>query len=496
MNNHAVPHGVGAKLPIGLFILLTETIFLTFLGSAGIEFVLSSLIVTIALLLQLRFGIRSDSPAPADIVVFIFNWLFLDLAPKIQLLSMPSRLVNTSPVSVDNVAMTNFACGLFIVTFTFCYAFIGRRAPAPAAVAAAPSGGDDSASPREPLSAFGVALAVLSCVVVVAAAAPAAYASVDAPTTSPAVLVMKRFLLFLPSATLLILVNETVGSGRKLLFSRVCVLLLLLVLVLITENPYTEKRNALGPLYLCLILTALQHWLGSQNRRMILLVAGMVLVFPAISVFTHNHHQSLSGIEWSEFGNRIEQYYFSINYDAWANIYTAVEIVKAHGVQWGHQLAGSLLFFVPSSLWTSKPLATGIYLANYLISHYSMWFTNLSAPLVAEGYLDFGLVGVVLYGAATAGMVVLFNGVARRAANWMSLPMALYASLFLMFLLRGSLMVALGFASATFLSFWFAFALLSVGRRVRVPGPTTYGLPAGSMPAVPVPGIHGRSMVR
>ena len=42
-----------------------------------------------------------------------------------------------------------------------------------------------------------------------------------------------------------------------------------------------------------------------------------------------------------------------------------------------------------------KPLATGIFLADYLIRNYSMWFTNLSAPLVAEGYLDFGPGGVV-----------------------------------------------------------------------------------------------------
>jgi hypothetical protein len=45
--------------------------------------------------------------------------------------------------------------------------------------------------------------------------------------------------------------------------------------------------------------------------------------------------------------------------------------------------------------------------------------------------------------------------------------MAIYASVFLMIVLRGSLMIALGFASAAFLAFCFAAALLSVKIGVR-----------------------------
>ncbi len=90
------------------------------------EFVLSSIAVTLALLIQLRFGIREDAATPADIVVFIFNWLFLDLAPKIQLLSVPGILVNTSTVVPERVLITNFVCALFIVTFTLAYASLSK----------------------------------------------------------------------------------------------------------------------------------------------------------------------------------------------------------------------------------------------------------------------------------------------------------------------------------------------------------------------------------
>jgi len=445
-----------------LVIVLVEIVFINSLASAGIELILSSAVVTIALLIQLRFGVRQTAAAPADIIVFIFNWLFLDLAPKVQLMSMPQQLINTSTVRVDGVALTNLVCALFMIAFTVFYALLSRREANPQPISAAP------VKSRQEFTAGAVGLALVLCFAVVAVAAPGAYRSVEnAEVASPASLVMNRFLLFLPSATLLILLHETVRSGRKLMFSRVCVLLLLFLLVIITENPYTEKRNALGPMYLGLLLVLFQNWFASGTRRLLLLVGSMVLIFPAITIFTHNKHQSLTDVSFSQFSDQIADHYFSVNYDSWANIYTAVEIVKVHGMQWGHQLLGSLLFFVPSSIWSSKPLATGIFLADYLITNYSMWFTNLSAPLAAEGYLDFGPAGVVLYACILALFVALLNRLALQRDRWVAYPMAIYASVFLMIVLRGSLMIALGFASAAFLAFCFAALLLSAKLGVR-----------------------------
>jgi hypothetical protein len=467
------------RILLALVIVLIEVVFINSLASAGMEFILSSVVVTIALLIQLRFGVRETAGSPADIVVFIFNWLFLDLSPKVQLIDMPQHLINTSSVTVDGVALTNLVCALFMIAFTLFYEFLSRRTekppPAGSATGSVPGDAGDSApeEARQEFTAGGVGLALAVCLVVVAVAAPRAYAQVEnAVAATPASLVVQRFLLFVPSATLLILLHETVRSGRKVLFSRVCVLLMLLVLVMITENPYTEKRNAIGPVYIALLLVLFHNWFTIQGRRLLLLVSGMVLVFPTIAIFTHNHAQTLSGLSLSQFSDEIADHYFSINYDSWANIYTAVEIVKVHGMQWGHQLLGSLLFFVPSSVWGGKPLATGIFLAQYLIANYSMWFTNLSAPLVAEGYLDFGPGGVIAYAVAMAWFVVFLNRLVQRRAGWVAFPMATYASVFMMIVLRGSLMIALGFASAAFLAFCFASALLSArfGERRRVGG--------------------------
>ena len=472
------------KAIVGLSIVLTEIVFINELASGSFELILSSALVTIALLIQLRFAVRPDSPGPADIVIFIFNWLFLDLAPKVQLINQPQQLVNTSTVAVDRVALTNLVCALFMVAFTLFYEFLSRRAikkslrlPTPTPTPADEVPVVNVAAPA--FSGVGVGIAVFFCILVVGIAAPFAYKSVESQATiSPGLLVMNRFLLFLPSATMLIVLNETIRSGRKVAFSRVCVLLLLFLLVVITQNPYTEKRNALGPVYMGMLLIGFQNWFTSSARRMLLLIFAMVLIFPASSIFTHNHQQTLGAVSFSQFSDAIAEHYFSVNYDSWANVYTAIEFVQAHGIQWGHQLLGSALFFVPSAIWTSKPLATGIFLANYLINNYAMWFTNLSAPFVAEGYLDFGYLGVIAYGGATAVIVTLLNRLGARTDRWSAFPMAVYASIFLMLVMRGSLMVAMGFITAAFLSFMFSSTLLSIrSERRRYPAPRQFGHP-------------------
>jgi len=38
----------------------------------------------------------------------------------------------------------------------------------------------------------------------------------------------------------------------------------------------------------------------------------------------------LSDVSLNQFSEQIADHYFSINYDSWANIYTAVEVVKVH----------------------------------------------------------------------------------------------------------------------------------------------------------------------
>jgi hypothetical protein len=450
------------RLALSAFIIITEIVFLYFMASAGIEFVLSSIVLTLAVLMQLWLGIRRDTAIPADIVAFIFSWLFLDLAPKVQLLSSPEELVNTSTVVPARVLVTNLLCAVFIVTFTVVYASLSKRST----IGKTAKESNLSVAMPPQFTSVGICLLLGICVVVVAILGRTPYQgdSTQMAVITPSTLVIRKFLLFLPSAALLIFLHEMIRSRQRWVFSSVCVLVVLLMLVAITENPLTEKRHALGPVYLGLIFVVFGSKLRSINRRLLLLVASMVLIFPAITVLTHSHRQFLHGVKLDVVVGTLKDHYLSVNYDAWANIYTIVEMVNRQGIGWGRQLLGDFLFFVPSSIWHTKPVATGIMIGNYLIMHHSGWFTNLSAPLVGEGYMDFGPVGVVLYGAALAMLIAWLNRLARDSGKWVSFPVAIYASLFLMLALRGSLMIVFAYATGAVLAFLLASACLSIGR--------------------------------
>jgi hypothetical protein len=81
--------------------------------------------------------------------------------------------------------------------------------------------------------------------------------------------------------------------------------------------------------------------------------------------------------------------------------------------------------------------------------------------------LDFGPIGAVLYAAVAAFAATGLNTLAKRRDKWILFPMAIYGAVFLMIVLRGSLMIALGFAAAAYLAFVFASAVLSMKLGVR-----------------------------
>jgi hypothetical protein len=70
-----------------------------------------------------------------------------------------------------------------------------------------------------------------------------------------------------------------------------------------------------------------------------------------------------------------------------------MRVVSTRYITYGYQLLGVLLFFVPRSLWASKPIGSG-----YLIAHENdYYFDNLSMNFLGEGYINFGIIGVGLF---------------------------------------------------------------------------------------------------
>ncbi|MCF6521865.1 hypothetical protein [Streptomyces sp. JJ36] len=79
-----------------------------------------------------------------------------------------------------------------------------------------------------------------------------------------------------------------------------------------------------------------------------------------------------------------------------ANTVSFAEAGEGH--TYGRQLSGTLLFFVPRSVWDGKPEDSGVRVGKWM----GMRNTNLSSPLWAELWLDFGPLGMAA-GLAGAG---------------------------------------------------------------------------------------------
>jgi hypothetical protein len=174
--------------------------------------------------------------------------------------------------------------------------------------------------------------------------------------------------------------------------------LLLLVLVLVTMSvavsPVSSPRYLFGTAALAVVV-ALGAAATPRRARWfaLLLAAGLVLVFPYADATRRpgpaevklGPAQSLS----------------SSDFDAFDMVNNSIAYVRSEGITGGRQAVGAALFWVPRTVWENKPRDTGILLADF--RDYAV--SNLSSPLWAELFIDGGW-ALVIVGMTGLGLLV------------------------------------------------------------------------------------------
>ncbi len=257
-------------------------------------------------------------------------------------------------------------------------------------------------------------------------------------------LIWKKVLFMIPFAGI-ILCFQYFKKKKKLIVNIIGIALLLLlfsIFLIWFKNPLTEKRNALGPIYICLIFLVVPRLLNSNVKMTFFMFFSMVVVFPLSAMLTHVNSTFreiliqprilLDGLE----GYGIGQVFNTIHYDAFINITATIDFVKHESLTYGYQFLSGLLFFVPRSHWESKPLSTGNLVGEHLIDYYGFNYSNLSNPLVSEGYINFGIFGVILVGVLLAIVCVKLLSW-FKSDDYLKKILALYFAIHLLFLLRG-----------------------------------------------------------
>ena len=217
---------------------------------------------------------------------------------------------------------------------------------------------------------------------------------------------------------------------------------ILLICVVLTKNPFLDRRNALGPVYLTLFLVYLLSInFKFKNFFFHITLTSLGLIFPISALATH---YVLYQDQNYSFSTIIQDHFLGLHYDAWSSIIATIEFVQIHGMQFGQQLLGSLLFFVPRDIWSTKPSSSATEVGNYLIDSSSLWFNNISVTLPAEGYIDYGIVGVLCFGFLLSIFIVLVERM-QNSKNSLSIIGGIYLSFNIFFILRGSLLPAFSY---------------------------------------------------
>ena len=114
------------------------------------------------------------------------------------------------------------------------------------------------------------------------------------------------------------------------------------------------------------------------------LLAAIFIIFPFLDKF-----RRFNGFE--NFNFKIDYVYLKQgHFDGYQNF---VRVLELDLITSGRQLLGALLFFVPRSFWETKPIGSGTFLSEIL----SLEYYNIAMPFIGEGYINFGIVGSILF---------------------------------------------------------------------------------------------------
>ena len=216
----------------------------------------------------------------------------------------------------------------------------------------------------------------------------------------------------------------------------VALLIGLIAMNVALNSPFSNARFWFGTV--CIALVLLVRFFTTVSGRVgftAVLLLSVIFILPVANYFRY-----APGVVPLFTGN-VQTLETVGDYDAAAEVGATVDYVRSAGFANGAQLLGAAAFWVPRQLWPGKPQDTGLLLGYY----YGTATPNISAPLWAEGYINFGWLGVL------AGLFAVGYGSEVLDRGWrLSRPGTDFRYLLLLvltgysfILLRGSLLQAM-----------------------------------------------------
>lgn len=225
---------------------------------------------------------------------------------------------------------------------------------------------------------------------------------------------------------------------HQMVFLDVILMAALVGMNVIVNNPISNSRYWTLAVLFGLVMPLIRGRKALFNLAILAGTFASILIFPLSDV-----SRRAAGTQTTLQVDSVWTMIATKDYDQFTMLANTLGYTADHGYSWGMQAIGPLFFWVPRVVWQQKPYDTGV--------EVGIWMNNanlnLSAPLWAEAWINFGLLGVVL---AFVGLGVLahrldtgFRADVLGMGSVGYLGISIFAG-YLFILLRGSLLQSMG----------------------------------------------------
>lgn len=220
----------------------------------------------------------------------------------------------------------------------------------------------------------------------------------------------------------------------------------LIALTLISTFPTGIPRFQSAAIYLTILIIYIPILLNYKIIA-ILLTLCLIFIFPVINQFRYYSENPID-LKFNE------SFFFEGHFDSYQSI---LHVIQYDIVTFGYQLLGPILFFIPREFWDEKPSGSGHYMANL----FNLQFTNISSNIYAEGFINFGYLGIFLF----ALIIGKCFGYASKLIINQNVPeykkyFLYYSAFYSFFILRGDLLSSLSYFLSFIILYSFIFLLV------------------------------------
>lgn len=233
---------------------------------------------------------------------------------------------------------------------------------------------------------------------------------------------------------------------------KVAVYFILTILAVLTCFPLAMPRFSAAALYIPLLLIAMPI-MRKKNVFSLSIVGGLLLVFPFLNNFRYfsENAEIKIGLDLKMF--------LAGDFDSFQNF---TLIVSDNIITWGRQLLGVLLFWMPRSIWSEKPIGSGAFMAQ----EEGYFFDNVSCNYFAEGYINFGLFGIILFVLLLSLLSarldkIYWQIIYNHKSNYFHVIYMVLIGMFF-FILRGDLMSSFAYTVGFLISIWFVYKIMKI----------------------------------